>query len=481
MVRRTASSARELPGQTRIETPVPTPRASALTLLVAAGCSTTPPVVTVALAPAGVADALPGTPPRAAARPARTLWARRMHGSGAQEIGGVAIDATGNVAIVGTFEGTADLGAGPLVDAAPDHESMFVALLDEEGRTRWSRAFAALGEHDRPFVAFDPEGDLVIAGAFSTPALDLGIGPLQRAGASDVFVAKLDPSGRTLWARRFGGPDFQTAAGLAVDLAGNVVVAGTFVDTAPDFGLGPLAGGGSADVFVVGLDPEGNPRWSRAFGGTGADEASAVGVDGEGNVVVAGTFGRSIDFGLGPLRSAGPADVFVAGLSPDGIPSWSRRFGGADRDEVWALGVGPSGLVAVTGPAQGPMDFGAGLVDPGGGGYLVVLDPAGRTRWTRSPAGSSPQPPVFDAASNLFVVGVPTGTSRLSTTAYARTGVELWRGGLARGVGERLAAAVDRRTSALVVAGIALEDPIDLGTGPLSGDTAQIFVVELSR
>jgi hypothetical protein len=320
----------------------------------------------------------------------------------------------------------------------------------------------------------------VLAGSFSTPTVDFGLGPLPRLGNADVFVAKLDASGRPLWAQRFGDRDYQTIRGVAVDPAGNIVAVGSFVDSAIDFGLGALASAGGSDVFVVQLDPRGATRWSRSFGGPARDEGAAIGVDGEGNVFVAGTFEKTIDFGRGPLQSAGRSDIFVAKLGPNGVPSWGRRFGSADADSVWALAVAEAGIVAVTGPISGPLDFGVDQVTPADGRYLAVLDPAGKARWAQRPAYRTVEP-VFDGAGNLFVVGTLDESGELFAAAYGRRGVPLWRARVGRGVELVSAIAMDRRSDAIVVAGSTSYKVLDLGTGALVGEHPDMYVAKLSR
>jgi hypothetical protein len=234
-------------------------------------------------------------------------------------------------------------------------------------------------------------------------------------------------------------------------------------------------------VFVVQFDPGGATRWSRSFGGPASDYGAAIGADGEGNVFVTGTFEKTIDFGRGPLQSAGRSDIFVAKLGPNGVPSWSRRFGSADRDSVSALAVAEAGLVAVTGPISGPLDFGVDQVTPAGGSYVAVLDPAGKARWARRPAYWAVEPPVFDGAGNLFVVGTLHESGELFAAAYGRMGAPLWRERVGRGVESVVAMAMDRRSDAIVVAGSTSSKVLDLGTGTLVGGDRDVYVAKLSR
>jgi len=71
------------------------------------------------------------------------------------------------------------------------------------------------------------------------------------AGRGDVFVRKLDAGGREVWTHQFGTSGVDLASGVAVDAAGNVLVAGRTG--------GSLAGAsaGSLDAFVLKLDRDG--------------------------------------------------------------------------------------------------------------------------------------------------------------------------------------------------------------------------------
>jgi len=106
-----------------------------------------------------------------------------------------------------------------------------------------------------------------------------------------------------------------------VDPAGNVLVAGMFVDVL-DVGGGPMtAVQNSFDVFVLKLSPTGAHVWSKQYGDPVAfeyDECYGVTSDPSGNVLLIGDYGATIDFGLGPLSSgdASTQDVWVAKLSP---------------------------------------------------------------------------------------------------------------------------------------------------------------------
>jgi hypothetical protein len=112
-----------------------------------------------------------------------------------------------------------------------------------------------------------------------------------------------------------GGVDSDQASSITVDSSDNVIVAGTFLQTA-DFGGTPLVSAGSYDMFAAKYSATGAHLWSKRFGTVGGESSPELAVDGAGNASLTGYFNGTIDFGNGPLISAGSADVFLLSLRP---------------------------------------------------------------------------------------------------------------------------------------------------------------------
>ena len=78
-------------------------------------------------------------------------------------------------------------------------------------------------------TAVDVSGNVYIAGSFNGATLALGGVTLSRIGTSDAFVAKLDASGAVLWAKNYGGAGANAEGyAIAADSAGNVYLGGNF-------------------------------------------------------------------------------------------------------------------------------------------------------------------------------------------------------------------------------------------------------------
>jgi hypothetical protein len=146
-----------------------------------------------------------------------------------------------------------------------------------------------------PAIAVDPSFNVYVAGATTSANFPVAGTPVQGglATAPDVFVSKFDPSGTTLvFSTYLGGSGTETTAGIAVDSASDVIVAGTTDST--DFptlngfqGTPPASSG--KNVFLTQLKPDGSAlMYSTYLASTGTDVATGLAIDNKGNAYVTG-------------------------------------------------------------------------------------------------------------------------------------------------------------------------------------------------
>jgi hypothetical protein len=270
-----------------------------------------------------------------------------------------------------------ELAFGELTLTTAGDEDAFLLKLSADGAVQWVRRYGGPRDERIQRLAVDAQGSIYALVAFFGTT-NLGGEALVSAGSFDLAVAKLDASGAHLWSRGFGGPDDDAALGLAVDPAGNVAWAGAF-DRVLAVGADRLVARGTADVVVASLTPDGQPRWARRFGEDGEDVATSVAVDPAGNVVVAGWFERSVDFGAGPLTARGGKDAFVAKLDAAGTTRWARALGDRQNDKVRGLAVAAEGDVYAAGlfrfslPTPTPLQFRLSGANPTPGSDAFVL------------------------------------------------------------------------------------------------------------
>jgi hypothetical protein len=300
----------------------------------------------------------------------------RFGGPGAQELLALALDSNDRLALCGRFTGTTDFGGGPIVHAGGTGDDAFLAVLDAQGGHVLSERYGGMLQDACLDVAFDAGGNVVFAGTFAE-AIDLGGGPLPSAGQADAFVAKLSPSGAHVFSRAWGDPGAQGMRAVAVDSAGNVIVAGFFTGSV-DFGGGPLQSAGAADFVLVGLGPDGAHRYSVRFGDASAqcdqnlECRIALAVTPADEVLLAGHLRGTIDFGGDPLAAVDVEDVFVARFDADGNHLASARYGESGVQAALSVASDPFGRAVIGGILLGTADIGGTLLDGAGGPDALV-------------------------------------------------------------------------------------------------------------
>ena len=293
-------------------------------------------------------------------------------------------------------------------------------------RSAWSRTFGDQWYKFPSGLAADATGSTIVTGTF-TQNLAFGSASHTSAGSNDIFLVKLDSNGNAVWSRRFGGTGDDRSTFVTTDASGNIFVTGVMSGTV-DFGGGPLVTDGTWDVFVLKLDPNGNHVFSKRFGNMNQQEGHSIAIDNAGNLLLAGMAWGSIDFGGGPLTSSDHVG-FVAKLDPAGNHIWSKQVAASVRSSVGRIAAGPAGEVFVSGSTEGTTDLGEGPV-PGYGerdGFLVALDANGQYRWSRKWGAinsyQSGGALAVDSAGDLLVAASATGPSDLGTGVLGQNGL----------------------------------------------------------
>lgn len=251
------------------------------------------------------------------------VWAKHFGAAGTYQIGAaIAVDASGDVAIGGEFSGTSLNIGGTPQDALPcaGLNDIFVAKLKgSDGSYVWSKGYGDAADQLAHGVATDNKGNVFVAAHFHG-TVDFGDGAPKTAGmAADGVILKLAPdTGATLWAKAFGSAATdETAMGITVDGAGNVVVLASSTGGDIDFGNGPLPSQGNVDFAIAKLDTMGKPFVARRFGGTGDQIGAAIAVDSLGRIVMTGNnLLGAPNFGGGPIQVGASRAILVAGFSP---------------------------------------------------------------------------------------------------------------------------------------------------------------------
>jgi len=345
-----------------------------------------------------------------------TLWTRYIDSSAHNYATGIALDAAGDVWVTGWTD-SPDFPLVNPMDATFAAREVFLTKLDGKDGTILYSTFLG-GDYTDACngIALNDAGEIWLTGSTGSTDFPVTADAYQATPNfplyffTDVFLTKLSPSGdQILYSTYFGGLEDDEARRIALDSAGNVLIAGN--TTADDFPLVNAVQSAPHELFVSELSADGSTLlFSTYLGGSDPDRIMGMTVDGSDALYLVGTT-QSVDFPTtaGAYQEAFVGaingceipfgghyncdDLFVTKLATDGSGLvWSTFLGGTRIDEARAVAVDASGRVYVTGytssndfPPDGTT-FGADIIvsrlDPTGSAldYTYLVDSGSANR-----------------------------------------------------------------------------------------------------
>jgi len=305
-------------------------------------------------------------------------------------------------------------------------ESAGTAVLNSIGGTSGSAAYAGAGEY------------YVVTSSNSTDGILYG-----NKGGDDVWLAKIDNSGDTLWTKVIGGSDSERAYKVRSLSTGGCVIVGQTLSNNGSFS----GNQGINDAFAVRYSASGQLIWSKLYGGSALDFLYDIVETPEGNLVACGDTGSNDGdlFGTGnglcwvlwingsngnvldsktysSTNSSSPDyienftcinrlsdnsgfilsgfstpsffdfngdDIFVAKINNAGALQWTTLVGSTTAGEGSASIIdGGSGQFYIAGRLSGAFD---GVTYNGGNGdaWLIKFDANGSLLWNKNYGGTN--------------------------------------------------------------------------------------------
>lgn len=215
---------------------------------------------------------------------------------------------------------------------------------DVNGETLWARQFGGENWDIANKVIALADGGFAIAGqTFS-----------YGAGQGDAYLIRLDDSGDTLWTATFGGNAVDAAMSVAETADGGFILCGQTQSS----------GEGQGDIWMIRVDFSGDLIWEKTYGGEEMDVANAVVQTMDGGFAVAGSTRSS---------SVGEADFYLFKVNEDGQQQWVDKFGGPLNDEWLGLMEESDGDLVTIGYSQ--------TTEIGGGGEDIFIKRVSSDGW----------------------------------------------------------------------------------------------------
>jgi hypothetical protein len=320
----------------------------------------------------------------------KRLWLKVLSSTLDVAVGGLAVDASDDIVLAGSFRGQLELDPkhpGQVTLAALQQqcqgndcgvtEDVFVTKLTPEGVPIWARAHGDNAIQRVTAVVSDGLGHIALAGSFSgsldfaVANLESGSGPNEvssdalSANKCDGYVVELDDNGQLIWGRAFGSEQGTCQRPMALAFADDdVVLAGGYYGALTFAGvvMDPLPRVNSAEVLLARFSRKGALVFAHGYAHTSNQYATGVAVAPGGDLWLVGSFGKEVNFAPNDagaaLVSNGSGDVFLARFSGDGDYVDGRHYGDNLEQLGTSIVVDDAGAITIGGTFIKSVAFG---------------------------------------------------------------------------------------------------------------------------
>jgi hypothetical protein len=132
---------------------------------------------------------------------------------------------------------------------------------------QWGRILGGEGFDEGLYVEVTAGGSYIVLGSTTT----------YGAGTSDLWLLQFDGDGNMAWMRTFGGPDWDWGAAVHQAQDSGYILVGSTLSY----------GAGASDVWLVKVDSEGREEWNRTYGGHDLDFGLALQPTSDGGYIIA--------------------------------------------------------------------------------------------------------------------------------------------------------------------------------------------------
>lgn len=268
---------------------------------------------------------------------------------------------------------------------------IFVAKFNSSGLLQWATYYGDDGDDWANSIATDAFGNVFITGmTLSDSSISTTASTLN--GSSDAFIVKFNSNGVRQWGTYFGGLATDQAYSIACDAFGNIYISGITNSNSSIATPGVHQGilGGQADGFIAKFTPSGSLSWGSYYGGAGVDGIYDLAVDLLGNIVIAGSTNSASSIASSNGHQSTFAggtwyrDTFVAKINSDGTTrQWGTYYGTADDEGPGGIITDTSGNIYVCGTTDSAAAYYFKRA------FIIKYDPVGTLQWATEYGGGA--------------------------------------------------------------------------------------------
>lgn len=308
------------------------------------------------------------------AQPSEFSWGVFGSGANTKNPYALALDKNQNVYAGGYFSSTVvfDSGNSNTSITASSGTNGFLYRIDSSGHMNWAINFGGSGNSRVQDIAVDDAGMIYAFGDF-TGTVDFNPDPQitesrTSAGSMDIFLCKIDPSGKLIWAKSFSSDFTSYGYRIQINHQNQLIIGGVFGDSL-HWGSGSSTHDlytTSYDLFVAKADTSGTLVWAKNFHSNNSIFMRDIGIADNDDILFTGGFKGTCDFNPDPntdllVSSAVNNTIYLTSISDSGTFNFAfALFGDTYANNGGRSVVSNQNVIYLSGGCSGWLDF-----DPG--------------------------------------------------------------------------------------------------------------------
>ena len=235
---------------------------------------------------------------------------------------------------------------------------VYMLKINDSGKTLWTQTYGGVWGEVGWSLNESGDGGYAIAGETWS----------YGAGQNDMLLIKTDASGNMEWMKTYGSNGNEWCRTMLNTKDGGYMLVGS---TKPD-------GAQYSDIYLVKTDASGDTVWTKTYGGEGDEIGNWIQETSDNGYIICGST-NSYGFGAN--------DIYVIKTNIMGDTIWTKTYGGEDHDIGNCIQVTKDDGCIVLGITN---SLGNGASDV----YLLELNSSGDTIWTQVYGGTENDEPI---------------------------------------------------------------------------------------
>lgn len=349
------------------------------------------------------------------------VWDKRFAGDSVETLNSVRRAADGSLFLAGYSNSKA---TGEKSATSKGGYDYWIVKTDSNGNKLWDKVIGSTSNDYLMAVWPTSDGGCLLGGYSGGPVS--GDKTKAAYGSNDYWVVRLSNNGTKLWDSTYGGTGYEELRYIEPTTDKGFLLVG--YTNSVKSGSKKSPGKGAGDVWILKIDSSGRSQWDSTYGGNSDESCYEAHQTKDGGFLIAASSKSPIS-GNKTVDSIGSYDIWILKISGTGVVQWDKVYGGKLSEDIFTFVELNDGGFLLAGNsyslASGNKTLGnRGTVDI----WLIRTNVAGNKIWERIIGGNSDEKCniIRKASDNGFILGGYSYSGTGDRSKFNIGGADFW-------------------------------------------------------